>query len=149
MLDDLYQQLILEESKEPSNLLAKFDKPEINISRLKEKCKNAAIVRELNPSCGDEIYAAVTKENNKILDVKWIGTGCSISMAASSIVSTLLIDKDILEASKIIDEYILFIKGEEIEVEQDLKALKGVRKYPARVKCALLGAESFLRGIKE
>ena len=101
-------------------------------------------VHHINPSCGDEITLSLKVDGDKVSNVTWDGVGCSISQASVSIMSDLLIGKKIIEAGSILDSFVEMMQskgqseGDE-EVLEDGVALAGVSKYPARIKCALLG----------
>ena len=133
-LDSLYQEVILDHYKHP---LHKGLSEEKTIQ-----------VHHVNPSCGDEITLNLLLEANMLADISWDGVGCSISQASTSIMSDLLIGKSISEAFSILDEFSGLMqskggsKGNE-EVLEDAVALAGVSKFPARIKCALLGWMAF------
>ena len=101
-------------------------------------------VHHINPSCGDEITLSLKLDGDKVSNLTWDGVGCSISQASVSIMSDLLIGKKINEASSVLDSFVEMMQskgqneGDE-EVLEDGVALAGVSKYPARIKCALLG----------
>jgi len=129
-LDSLYQDVILDHYKHPQNkkLASTYD----------------AQVHHINPSCGDEITLNLTLKDGVVDSITWDGVGCSISQASVSILSDLLKGKSISGAQKIQDEFLHLMqsKGSQegsAEVLEDAVALAGVSKYPARIKCALLG----------
>ena len=133
-LDNLYQEVILDHYKNPQNkkLSPNYD----------------AQVHHVNPSCGDEIDLNITIKDGAVAAITWDGVGCSISQASVSILTDLLIGKSINDAYKIYDEFVALmqskgtITGDEGLLE-DAVALAGVSKYPARIKCALLGWMAF------
>ena len=133
-LDNLYQEVILDHYKNPQNktLSPSYD----------------AQVHHVNPSCGDEIDLNITIKNGAVAAITWDGVGCSISQASVSILTDLLIGKSIADAYKIYDEFVALMKskgtitGDE-DLLEDAVALAGVSKYPARIKCALLGWMAF------
>jgi|UniRef100_UPI004049FE03 nitrogen fixation protein NifU and related proteins len=133
-LDNLYQEVILDHYKNPQNktLSPSYD----------------AQVHHVNPSCGDEIDLNITIKNGAVAAITWDGVGCSISQASVSILTDLLIGKSIADAYKIYDEFVALmqskgtITGDE-DLLEDAVALAGVSKYPARIKCALLGWMAF------
>jgi len=133
-LDNLYQEVILDHYKNPQNkkLNTSFD----------------AQVHHINPSCGDEITLNVALDGNVIKNVSWDGVGCSISQASVSILTDLLIGKNLEQAQVIADSFMHLMqskgteKGDEAILE-DAVALAGVSQYPARIKCALLGWMAF------
>ena len=133
-LDNLYQEVILDHYKNPQNkkLSTTYD----------------AQVHHVNPSCGDEIDLNITIKDGAVAAITWDGVGCSISQASVSILTDLLIGKSIADAYEIYDEFVALmqskgaITGNEVLLE-DAVALAGVSKYPARIKCALLGWMAF------
>ena len=129
-LDGLYQDVILDHYKNPQN----------------KKLNNVydAQVHHINPSCGDEITLNLTLAGDVVKSISWDGVGCSISQASVSILSDLLVGKKIDEAQKIENEFLSLMQSKGTitgnpEVLEDAVALSGVSKYPARIKCALLG----------
>jgi len=133
-LDNLYQEVILDHYKNPQNKELAAD--------------NDAQVHHVNPSCGDEVTLGVKLDGEKIASINWDGVGCSISQASTSIMSDLLIGKTLEEATSISEDFLHLMqsKGAEegdAEVLEDAVALAGVSKYPARIKCALLGWMAF------
>ena len=133
-LDNLYQEVILDHYKNPQNkrLSPNYD----------------AQVHHVNPSCGDEIDLNITIKDETVAAITWDGVGCSISQASVSILTDLLIGKSVSDAYKIFDEFVALmqskgtITGDE-DLLEDAVALAGVSKYPARIKCALLGWMAF------
>ncbi|MDT0215197.1 SUF system NifU family Fe-S cluster assembly protein [Rothia sp. ARF10] len=135
---DLYQELILEHSKRPQH------------AGLRDPFE--AEVHHVNPTCGDEVTMRVhvedTPEGPVVRDVSYDALGCSISMASTSILAEETIGHPLAEALKTYEamKAMLTSKGEDPgdeEVIGDGVALAGVAKYPARVKCALLGWMAF------
>ena len=133
-LDNLYQEVILDHYKNPQNKKLATD--------------NDVQVHHVNPSCGDEVTLGVKLDGEKVASINWEGVGCSISQASTSIMSDLLIGKTLVEATAISENFLRLMqsKGSEEgdpEVLEDAVALSGVSKYPARIKCALLGWMAF------
>ena len=129
-LDALYQEVILDHYKHPQHkgLLSTYD----------------AQVHHVNPSCGDEITLNISLENGSISSLSWDGVGCSISQASVSIMSDLVIGKSIDEAGVILDSFVELMQSKglktgDAEILEDAVSLAGVSKFPARIKCALLG----------
>ena len=128
-VDSLYQEIILDHYKNPHHrgLREPFD----------------AEVRHLNPTCGDEITLRVQLDGDTVADVSYDSEGCSISQASASVMTDLVIGKDLDTATSTYDEFLALMqsKGQlepDEEVLEDAIAFQGVSKYPARVKCALL-----------
>lgn len=133
-LDSLYQEVILDHYKHPLNkgLSISYD----------------VQVHHINPSCGDEITLNLMAVDGIITSITWDGVGCSISQASVSIASDLLVNKTLIEADSILGEFtqLMQSKGTQQgnpEVLEDAVSLAGVSKFPARIKCALLGWMAF------
>ena len=128
-LNALYQEVILDHYKRPHH---------------KGLTAGDIQVHHINPSCGDEVTLSLKVQDQKVGEISWEGVGCSISQASVSIMSDLLTGKSISEADSILDSFVSMMQskgadqGDE-EVLEDGVALAGVSKYPARIKCALLG----------
>jgi nitrogen fixation NifU-like protein len=128
-LDSLYQEIILEHYRTPHH------------KGLREPFE--AEVHHLNPTCGDEITLRVHLDGERVADVSYESQGCSISQAAASVMTDLVIGKNLAEALRIHDEFLRLMqsKGEGVPDEdllEDAVAFAGVSRYPARIKCALL-----------
>ena len=135
---DLYQELILEHSKRPhhAGLREPFD----------------AEVHHINPTCGDEVTLRVdvdgTGADAVVTDVSYQAQGCSISVASSSVLAEEVIGRPVSQALETFEAMraMLTSKGRvagDESVIGDGVAFAGVAKYPARVKCALLGWTAF------
>ena len=129
-LDSLYQEVILDHYKRPQHkgLAATYD----------------AQVHHVNPSCGDEITLNISLDADKVAAITWDGVGCSISQASVSILSDLLLGKSIAEADLVLNNFteLMQSKGTMVgddAILEDAVAMAGVSKFPARIKCALLG----------
>ena len=133
-LDSLYQEVILDHYRSPHHKGLSADKD--------------IQVHHNNPSCGDEITLNLIVDGMLVKDISWDGVGCSISMASTSVMSDLLIGKDYKSAVVILDAFVELMqsKGKSSGDEQLLEdggAFAGVSKFPARIKCALLGWMAF------
>ncbi|HET7398064.1 MAG TPA: SUF system NifU family Fe-S cluster assembly protein [Intrasporangium sp.] len=135
---DLYQELILEHSKRPRH--AGLRDPHI------------AEVHHINPTCGDEVTLRVdlagTGEDAVVRDVSYAAQGCSISVASTSVLAEELIGRPVAQALDTVAAMrdMLTSRGQvegDEEVLGDGVAFAGVSRYPARVKCALLGWTAF------
>jgi nitrogen fixation protein NifU and related proteins len=133
-LESLYQDIILDHYRNPHHkgLRDPFD----------------AEVHHVNPVCGDEVTLRVTLKdvNGELVveDVSYDSLGCSISQASASVMSDLVIGKPVDEAMTISQVFLELMqsKGQgqpDEDVLEDAVAFAGVSKYPARIKCALLG----------
>jgi nitrogen fixation protein NifU and related proteins len=128
-VDSLYQEIILDHYKNPHHrgLREPYD----------------AEVHHLNPTCGDEITLRVQLDDDTVTDVSYDSEGCSISQASASVMTDLVIGRDLGTATSTYEEFLALMqsKGQlepDEEVLEDAIAFAGVSKYPARVKCALL-----------
>ncbi len=134
-LDALYQEIILDHYKHPlhAGLREPYD----------------AQVHHVNPTCGDEVTLRVrlagdTVASDTVADVSYDALGCSISQASVSVLSDLLIGRPLSEAMALHEEFQQLMLGRgQVQPDedrlQDAVAFAGVAKFPARVKCALLG----------
>lgn len=129
-LESLYQDIILDHSKQMlhAGLREPYD----------------VEVLHVNPTCGDEVTLRVRLDGDVVADVSYDAEGCSISRAATSLMADLLIGRTVAGGMSTYDAYAAMISGRgEVEgdpdVLDDAVALAGVAKFPARVKCALLG----------
>jgi nitrogen fixation protein NifU and related proteins len=108
----------------------------------------SAEVHHLNPLCGDEVTLRVQLEGDVVRDVSYEGVGCSISQASTSVMSDLVIGHDVAHGLDLHAEFLAMMQGKgEIEPDEDRLedgvAFAGVARFPARVKCALLGWSAF------
>ena len=136
-LDDLYKEVILDHYRSPRNR-RKIEKAEVHLHRD-------------NPLCGDEVDLYVDIEDGKVTDVGFEGRGCSISQASVSMMTEKLKGLSLQEADDLANSFKQMMQGESPDDEDrlgDLVALQGVQKYPVRIKCALLGWNAFLEGVK-
>jgi len=128
-LESMYQDIILDHYRNPhhSGLREPFD----------------AEVHHVNPTCGDEVTLRVRVDGERIEDVSYESTGCSISQAAASVLTDLVVGQDLSDALSIHERFLEMMhsqgRGEPDEdVLEDAVAFVGVSRYPARIKCALL-----------
>jgi nitrogen fixation NifU-like protein len=128
-LSELYQQVILDHNKKPRNF----------------KVIEAADRQQegYNPLCGDQLVLYLKLNGDVIEDVGFQGSGCAISKASASMMTTAIKGKTKAEADTLFNEFHHMVKGElDPETEENhlgrLKILSGVREFPARVKCASL-----------
>ena len=133
-LDSLYQEVILDHYRTPLNKGLSLGKD--------------IQVHHNNPSCGDEVTLNLTMQAGFVKQITWDGVGCSISMASTSVMSDLLSGKEYQQAMKVLEAFVELMqskgqsKGDE-ELLEDGVAFAGVSKFPARIKCALLGWMAF------
>ncbi|MFR9278869.1 nitrogen fixation NifU-like protein [Ezakiella coagulans] len=128
-LDSIYTELILHASSDKKNF-RKIENPDIE---------------ELghNPSCGDELTIYAKINDGKIVDASFTGEGCAISKASTSLMIDIIKGKTVDEAKEIIAVFLNMIRGEELTKDElkklkDARVFEGIKKLPARVKCATL-----------
>jgi nitrogen fixation protein NifU and related proteins len=133
-LESMYQEIILDHYRNPHHkgLREPFD----------------AEVHHVNPVCGDEVTLRVALKDVDgepvVEDLSYDALGCSISQASASVMSDLLIGRPVGEAMRISQVFLELMKSRGADVPdedvlEDAMAFAGVSKYPARIKCALLG----------
>jgi nitrogen fixation NifU-like protein len=103
-----------------------------------------AVLRGVNPSCGDEIELELREKDGVIEDAAFTGIGCAISQASASIMIDLIKGKTEKEALRLANLFFAMIKNEvtdesQLEDLDEAIALKDISHMPARVKCAVLG----------
>jgi len=128
-LNAMYQEIILDHYKNPQN------------AGLREPFE--AEVHHVNPTCGDEITLRVHLNAEQVGDVSYDAEGCSISQAAASVMTELVIGRSLDEAMRVHASFLELMQGRGLiepdeDVLEDGVAFAGVAKFPARVKCALL-----------
>ena len=133
-MEQMYQEVILDHYKHP------------HARGLREPF--GAEVHHVNPTCGDEVTLRVNIQDGKIADVSYDGQGCSISQASTSVLTDQVIGLPLGEAMTVVDAFNEMISSRgSVEGDEDVigdgVAFAGVSKYPARVKCALLGWMAF------
>ena len=133
-IESLYQEIILDHYRNPHHkgLREPFD----------------AQVHHVNPLCGDEVTLRVALKDAggepAVADVSYDALGCSISQASASVLADMVIGKTVREAMGVSDAFRALMQSQgQAEPDEDLLgdaiAFEGVSKYPARIKCALLG----------
>jgi nitrogen fixation NifU-like protein len=131
--EELYQQVILDHSKRPRNY-----------GTLEG---DAIHVHGDNPSCGDEIQLHVRfGADGAVEDIRFTGMGCAISQASASLMTLKLKGKSRTEALGLLEAFTDVVTTATQEPPRalgDLKLLAGVRKFPQRVKCAMLAWRAF------
>lgn len=128
MLQALYQELILKHYRNPRN-------------RGELEDGNAEI-RMNNPTCGDEITLRLRLKDGQIQAVRFMGEGCAISQASASMMAALVEGHTVEESQAVADRFREMLRGDGAAAADralgDLRALAGVARYPARVRCAML-----------
>ena len=144
-LEDLYREIILDHYRSPRN-------------RGELEVPPATMAEGFNPLCGDEIRVYLQVDDEVISDVRIGGQGCSISQSSASMMSTAVVGKSIDEARHVLRQFkeMMSIHEHGLDGEDaapgdpaadqpgasglgDLEALRGVVKFPVRIKCATLG----------
>lgn len=129
MFDDLYQSVILDHYKRPAN---------VGVVEDGQKATN------FHASCGDKVLLSLKVEDGILTDVRFEGTGCSISQASLSMMTEAVKGKSIEEVRELYQEFRAMLHGEQPNEDDlgDIIALQGVSKFPLRVPCATLGWET-------
>lgn len=132
-MDSMYQQIIIDHYKNPQHRgeISPYD----------------AEVHHVNPTCGDEVTLRLRLADGQIAELGWVGEGCSISQASTSVMSELVVGSSVPDALHLQEKFLELMQSQgqstltedEAEALEDAVAFEGVSKYPARVKCALLG----------
>ncbi|MGH3437675.1 MAG: Fe-S cluster assembly sulfur transfer protein SufU [Sciscionella sp.] len=137
-LENMYQEIILDHYKHPHG------------RGLREPYEAESF--QVNPTCGDEVTLRVHLKGDgpeaEVADVSYDGQGCSISQAATSVLTDLVIGRSVADALSTMNSFVELMQGRgKVEPDEDVLddgiAFAGVAQYPARVKCALLGWMAF------
>ena len=135
---DLYQEVILDHSKNPHNfgVLEQF----------------TCTAEGNNPMCGDSLTVYIDVKDNIISDVSYRARGCAISVASASIMSSIIKGKTIEEVNILFDKFHKLCTGQTVEDDDDtemLQVLSGVSKFPTRVKCATMSWHAMKEAIHD
>lgn len=134
-LDDLYRRVIMDHYKNPRN---------------RGTLDGGVTVDLNNPSCGDRISLQMQIEDGIVKDARYVGEGCSISISSASMMTDAIKGKKVEEALRLAENFSGMMKGEEAEFDyEDIEALSGVNKFPARIKCATLAWNAMKKGIDQ
>lgn len=137
-LNDLYQSLVFEHSKKPRNF-----------GHLDCACHT----KGKNPSCGDEIdlYIKTDLTNSIVEDIKFTGEGCALCIASTSLMTQIIKGKYIVETTQTVEDFIKFIVEDNSLAEkyEPLHIFNGVKNFPLRVKCVLLGWRALEKSINK
>ncbi|GAA1903966.1 Fe-S cluster assembly sulfur transfer protein SufU [Williamsia serinedens] len=133
-MEQMYQDVILDHYKHPHG------------RGLREPF--GAEVHHVNPTCGDEVTLRVAVADGAVADISYDGQGCSISQAATSVLYDQVVGQSVTEALDTVGAFTDMVTSRgEVDGDEDVIgdgiAFAGVAKYPARVKCALLGWMAF------
>jgi nitrogen fixation protein NifU and related proteins len=137
-LEELYKEVILDHYRTPRNK-GRLDPHDVALERN-------------NPLCGDEIELYLKFEGDSVTGIAFEGKGCSISQASTSMMTEKVKGLSTTDATKLAQSIKSMMAGEQ-EGDQntlgDLISLKGVVKYPVRIKCALLGWNTLIEALHE
>lgn len=136
-LDDLYRRVIMDHYKNPRN---------------RGTMEHESVTVQLNnPTCGDRISLQLQLDGGKVVQAKYTGEGCSISMSSASMMTEAVKGRSLDEAIEMANKFSSLMKGEEVEFDdyEDIEALSGVNKFPARIKCATLAWNALRKGIEQ
>lgn len=138
-LEELYQEVILDHSRRPRNF---GELPDASVR-----------VHGDNPACGDEIHLAVKfGADGGLEDIRFTGHGCAISQASASMMTSKVKGKSRDEAMSILHAFQALVTGVTTDAPQvlgDLRLLRGVRKFPQRVKCAMLAGRAVEQAMQQ
>lgn len=137
-LDQLYRQVILDHSSHPHHH--------------GELEQSTTQIELLNPTCGDVMQLQLIVEDETIKDIRFNGSGCTISQASASMMTDAVIGKTVSEALALADQFSLLVQGKDVpKLEElgDAALLNGVAKFPARIKCATLSWKALEKGLVE
>ena len=125
-LEALYQEILLDHYRRPRN---KGALPDADVHE-----------HGVNPFCGDQIELYLRLDGDRVAEVRFDGTGCSISQASASMMTEVIRGKTVDEVRALIQRVQKMLKGGDGGGADlgELEALRGVSKFPVRIKCALL-----------
>ncbi|MFC0559414.1 Fe-S cluster assembly sulfur transfer protein SufU [Halalkalibacter alkalisediminis] len=138
-LDTLYRQVIMDHYKNPRNR-GEFEGETVTVNMN-------------NPTCGDRIQIQMKVEDDKVSEAKFVGEGCSISLASASMMTQAIKGLKLEEAVEMSHIFSDMMLGKDYDDERfdlgDIEALQGVAKFPARIKCATLAWKAMEKGIND
>ena len=136
--NDLYQEVVMEHKRAPRNF-GHLDHPSHQ-------------AQGTNPSCGDRVAVELLLDGNTVQDIRFSGQGCAICMASTSMMTEAVKGQDVALAQALQQHFRAVLTGEEDPEEAPLGklvSLAGVRQYPSRIKCALLGWHALMHAIAD
>lgn len=138
MLDELYQDVVMEHKRAPRHF-----------GTLADATHSA---RGRNPQCGDEVEVQLRLEGGTLRDIRFHGQGCAICIASASMMAEAVQGRDEAAVRELQQHFRAVLTGQE-EPEGaplgKLVSLAGVRRYPGRIKCALLGWHALMHALQE
>ena len=127
-LDDLYREVILDHYQNPRNR-GQLESPDV-------------ATRGHNPLCGDEVMLSMQVDGDAVRDIAVAGRGCSISQASASMMTESVKGHSLEDAEGLAEAFKAVMTGDAdpatLDSAEDLQALQGVKRFPVRIKCALL-----------
>ncbi len=139
-LRELYQQVILDHNKSPRNF-RKIENPTVSLEGH-------------NPLCGDNVTIYIQLDDNELIkDISFQGSGCAISKASASLMTSMIKGKSVDEAKVLFEKFHHLVTAkidENIDLEElgKLAVFSGVREFPARVKCASLAWHTMIKALE-
>lgn len=138
-LRELYQQVILDHNRAPRNF------------KVLESANR--VVRGENPLCGDKLTLFVDVEGSVVKDIAFQGSGCAISKASTSLMTSAVKGKTVDEAQRLFESFLEMVTGQDRSPSREelgkLVAFAGVREFPARVKCASLAWHTLRAALRQ
>ncbi|MCL1631117.1 SUF system NifU family Fe-S cluster assembly protein [Sporolactobacillus sp. CPB3-1] len=138
-LDQLYRSVIMDHYKKPRN-------------RGTLDGDHCITVSMNNPSCGDKIQVSLEIKDNKVVNVKYLGSGCAISQSSASMMTEAIKGLEIDKVHQLTFDFSEMVQGRDHQDDLDLgdaEALHGVSQYPARIKCATLPWKAVEKALRE
>jgi nitrogen fixation NifU-like protein len=137
-VDDLYQEVVVEHKRAPRHF-----------GTLEAPTHSA---RGRNPSCGDDVQVQLRMEDGKLRDIAFNGQGCAICIASASMMTEAALGRDEAALREMQQHFRAVLTGQEDPEEAPLGklvSLAGVRRYPSRIKCALLGWHALMHALQQ
>jgi nitrogen fixation protein NifU and related proteins len=137
-LDELYQDMVMEHKRAPRHFGALAD------------ATHGA--RGRNPQCGDDIQVQLRLEAGSVRDVGFTGQGCAICIASASMMTEAVLGQDVQAVCALQQHFRAVLTGQEDPAGAELGklvSLAGVRRYPGRIKCALLGWHALMHALQQ
>lgn len=133
-LRELYQEVILDHGRHPRNF---------------GECEHANCYKDgFNPLCGDKISLRLRLDHDIIEDIRFVGQGCAISMASTSLMTEAVKGKTVAEAKELFQTFhTLMTQNQNSETLGKLQVFSGVNEFPARVKCATLAWHTLIAAL--
>jgi nitrogen fixation NifU-like protein len=137
-IDDLYQDLVMEHKRAPRHFGA--------IAAPTHEAQGR------NPQCGDEVRVQLRVEGDQVRDIGFTGQGCAICIASTSMMTEAVLGAEVAAARALQQRFRAVLTGQAQPEETSLgklESLAGVRAYPSRIKCALLGWHALMHALQE